>query len=67
MVGEPTRDALDPSWPHAELHRRVRDAVAALPPYFKTEVFISGILATDLHTLNTVLGAAIEDQVVAGS
>ena len=32
--------------------------------YFRTETHISGIMATDLHTLNTVLGATIEDQVV---
>lgn len=32
--------------------------------YFRTETHISGIMATDLHTLNTVLGATIEGQVV---
>ena len=32
--------------------------------YFRTETHISGIMATDLHTLNTVLGATIEEQVV---
>jgi len=35
-----------------------------LPVYFRTETHISGIMATDLHTLNTVLGATIEEQVV---
>ena len=32
--------------------------------YFRTETHISGVMATDLHTLNTVLGATIEEQVV---
>lgn len=51
-------------WEHRELYWRVRDAVASLPVYFRTETRISGIMATDLHTLNTVLGATIEEQVV---
>ena len=49
---------------HHELYRDVRDALASLPTYFHTETRISGIMATDLHTLNTVLGATIEEQVV---
>ena len=32
--------------------------------YFRTETHIAGVMATDLHTLNTVLGATIEEQVV---
>lgn len=47
-----------------DLHRRVRDAIASLPAYFRTETKIEGVNATDLHTLNTVLGATIEEQVV---
>lgn len=42
----------------------MREATACLPIYFRTETHISGIMATDLHTLNTVLGATIEEQVV---
>lgn len=61
----PTRVPIDPAWPHAGLHERVKEALTALPVHFKTEISISGIMATDLHTLNQVLGAAIEDQVVA--
>lgn len=53
------------SWEHRELHRGVMEALAALPTYFRTETFISGIPATDLHSLHGVLGVAIEDQVVA--
>ena len=49
---------------HSQLYGNVREAVASLPLYFRTETRIEGIVATDLHTLNTVLGATIEEQVV---
>lgn len=51
-------------WPHRPLFERVKETLTALPVYFRTETTISGIIATDLHTLNTVLGATIEEQVV---
>ena len=47
-----------------QLYGKVREAIASLPLYFRTETHIAGIVATDLHTLNTVLGATIEEQVV---
>lgn len=50
---------------HGDLYRDVQEALASLPTYFRTETRISGIMATDLHTLNTVLGATIEEQVVS--
>lgn len=61
----PTRPVIDRAWPHLQLHGRVRETLAALPSHFKTETFIAGVIATDLHTLNSVLGATIEEQVVA--
>lgn len=36
----------------------------ALPNFFKTDLFVSGVPATDLFTFNTTLGATIESQVV---
>jgi len=60
----PARQLPDSSWEHHELYRDIREAVAALPIYFRTDTSISGIMATDLHTLNNVLGATIEEQVV---
>jgi hypothetical protein len=51
-------------WEHYELWKRVQEALFALPGYFKTETSIEGILATDIFTLNTALGATIEEQVV---
>ena len=60
----PVRDLPDSGWEHVQLYRNVREAIASLPIYFRTETQISGIMVTDLHTLNTVLGATIEEQVV---
>jgi len=53
------------TWEHRELYENVVQAIAALPGHFQSETNITGILAPDLHTLNTVLGAAIEEQTVA--
>lgn len=60
----PKRELPDETWPHHELYRSVREALATLPVYFRTETHIAGVMATDLHTLNNVLGATIEEQVV---
>ncbi len=54
-----------PPPPPDSLPGRVRQALYALPVHFHTRTALEGIAATDLQTLNTVLGAAIEDQVVA--
>lgn len=62
----PRRVPPDPKqWQHVDLYRCVRDAVVAIPSYFKSETYIAGINATDLHTLNSVLGATIEDHTVS--
>lgn len=53
-----------PAWPHRALYDRVIDALHALPSRFRTSLRIAGISATDLFTLNTPLGAAIEASVV---
>lgn len=60
----PVRELPAADWEHYQLYKDVREAVSCLPIYFRTETHISGIMATDLHTLNTVLGATIEEQVV---
>lgn len=46
----PQRDLPDESWEHFALYKSVREAIATLPVYFRTETHISGIMATDLHT-----------------
>jgi hypothetical protein len=60
----PSRDLPSTDDEHYQLYKDVREAISSLPIYFRTETHISGIMATDLHTLNTVLGATIEEQVV---
>lgn len=55
----------DPNWEHAAVYDRVREALHAVPFHFSSSTVIDGILATDLQTLNQVLGATIEEQVVA--
>ncbi|RMG86967.1 MAG: hypothetical protein D6712_06515 [Chloroflexi bacterium] len=64
MPPEPSRELPEPDDEHYQLYKDVREAISSLPIYFRTETHISGIMATDLHTLNTVLGATIEEQVV---
>ena len=62
----PPRPAEPPdSWEHYPLYRRVIDAIYAVPAHFTSRTAIEGIAATDLQTLNTLLGATIEQQVVA--
>ncbi len=55
----------DAAWPHYPAYRRVIEAVYAVPAHFNSRTVIEGIPATDIQTLNTVLAAAIEEQVVA--
>lgn len=65
MIEPPLRKPPDPSWQHFSLYEGVRDAVFAVPSDFKSDVVIRGIQATDLFNLNALLGAAIEEGVVA--
>ena len=51
------------SW-QGGLYQRVINAVFALPSHFRSSLDIKGIRATDLYTLNSALGAAIEQSVV---
>ena len=60
----PPEEKLPQDWEHFELYQNVRSAIATPPAYFRTETRISGINVTDLQTLNTALGATIEEQVV---
>ncbi len=62
---EPTPIEPVKNWEHFGLYQAVYKALFALPDYFETDLFISGVRATDLFTFNTSLGATIEDQVVA--
>lgn len=46
------------------LYQRVLAAIHALPNHFDTVLNIEGVAATDLFTLNTALGASIEQSMV---
>jgi hypothetical protein len=61
---EPEAKQPEKIWPHYELYQKVRSALLSLPLHFETETYIEGISATDIFTLNSALGATIEDQVV---
>lgn len=52
------------TWPHRPLYDRVIAALHALPARFQSPLVIEGVPATDLFTMNTPLGAAIEASVV---
>jgi len=61
---EPTKRKPPRNWKHHALLKDVKEALYSLPSYFRTETNIEGISATDIFTLNTALGATIENQVV---
>lgn len=66
MKKRPAPERIEPvDWEHYQILQRIRDAVFALPDYFSTPTEIAGMLAMDLFTLNSALGAMIEVQVVA--
>jgi hypothetical protein len=54
----------DKEWKHRSLYDRLLRVLHALPARFQTKLNIAGVSATDLFTLNTALGAAIEVNVV---
>lgn len=56
----------DISWPHRKLYENVIKTLYALPEEFRTSLRISDFRATDIFTLNSALGASIEDAVVYG-
>lgn len=61
----PVRSGGPPAtWPHLNLYRDVKSALYALPGLFTSPLNIVGINATDLFSLNSALGTAIENSVV---
>ena len=60
----PTRPTPPQDDPRTRLREGVIDALRALPGYFRSETVIEGLAATDLFSLNAVLGTTIEVQVV---
>ncbi|GAB3422541.1 hypothetical protein [Flindersiella endophytica] len=60
----PAEPVLDPDAPLTKLQVRLRTVLAGLPAHFEFHNQIAGVNATDLHSLNTLLGTSIEGQVV---
>src|ERR1700693_4391126 len=60
----PEKKRIDQTIPHYDLWLKVQAALTELPSFFETETVIAGLQATDIFNLNSVLGAAIEFQVV---
>lgn len=53
-------------WEHRALYDNVMKTLFALPEEFTSSLVIRDFRATDLFTLNSALGASIEDSVVTG-
>jgi len=64
MSSEPEKQWPNSKWKHFDLYQSVRDIIFSLPGHFSTTTHIEGISATDIFTLNSALGATIENQVV---
>lgn len=62
---EPTGGPLS-DWEHRQLYDNVKKTLFALPEEFTSSLVIRDFRATDLFTLNSALGASIEDSVVTG-
>ncbi|GAA2755732.1 hypothetical protein [Actinopolymorpha rutila] len=62
--GAPAEPDLDPHDPLTHLQTRLRTLLLGLPAYFEFSNHVAGVNATDLHSLNTLLGTSIEGQVV---
>jgi hypothetical protein len=60
----PTRPRLPKDDARTVLREGVKDALTSLPAYFRFDNPVSGINATDLFALNSLLGAGIELEVV---
>lgn len=63
-VSPPTEPVLEEHDPRSILQGRLRGVLVGLPSFFEFNNHVSGINATDLFNLNSLLGASIEGQVV---
>ena len=61
----PVRYSLDEKDKRTALRDALINALNALPHYFASPIHIEGLSATDLFSLNTLLGGAIEEQTVS--
>ena len=61
----PQRELPDPSWEHAALYKSVREAIATLPVYFRTETHMGDDLSS-LHVGDRIRILAVPGKDVAG-
>lgn len=64
MVSPPSEPVLNQDDPRSLLQERLRTVLLGLPSFFEFNNHVSGVNATDLYSLNTLLGASIEGHVV---
>ncbi len=64
MREPPTRKEPDVDWKHHGLWSKVKSAAQELDTYFKSTITVSGINATEIYSFGSVLGLAIEEEVV---
>ena len=64
VTAPPEAPELDPDDPLTGLQARLRSTILGIPAYFEFNNHVAGVNATDLHSLNTLLGTSIENQVV---
>lgn len=60
----PSREEPTATWEHFSVFVDTRKTISVLPSYFKSDLVVDGVLATDLFAFNSSLGATIEAQVV---
>ena len=63
-MDEPQEVEPPEDWEHRELYDRIKSAIFALPSRYDSDINIEGLDAEDLFSLNSVLAATIEDNVV---
>ncbi len=63
-AAEPSRRGPAPDWEHRELYEAVEAALYTVPTYFRSELNVVDVEATDLFQFNSPLAGAIEVQTV---
>ena len=64
MNQKPKHETPDPGWEHYELWKRVQESTMLLASKFNSVINIGGVDAVELYAYGSILGAAIEREVV---
>ena len=60
----PVRNLPSCDWEHYELYQGIRYALSTLSSHFRSWTRVSGILASNLHSLDVALGSTLQEQIV---